>query len=152
MYFFIEKQLQGRWLSCDTWKEDQFYSGCFYCIDEHQFCKKINKETIDLLTGITGKINPIKPLAGIPRDVSLPLQLIVDYEKKRGGGYSKNHTWYNLFELNDFFNNKNHSQKTKNYIQKHCQYFIKIVLPMLKKIYNEKSTEGVRIVIWFDKN
>jgi len=148
--FFVEKEIRGRWFSCDNWTEDQYYLGCFTVLDKHCFLKEKTKEIADLFTGCNKKIEPIKPLSGLPKDISTPLRLIFEYEQKRGGEFSCKHTSYRLCELIKFFENTKHSKSMQNYIKKHADKFLKTTYKELKKIKAQKEVSDVRIIMWFD--
>lgn len=150
MYFFVEKKKNKKWISCDVWKEDEYYIGCFFVPEEHLACGKPKKELIELLTGYKSKKQPIKQPVGLPRDMSLPVKLIETYEVRRGSMFARNHTFYYLHELIDFFEKKKHSPSFKAYINKHFCFFKRKTLPLLKKIKKEKGVEDVRVIVWVD--
>jgi len=150
LYFFVEKLVKDRWYSCDTWEEDPYYLGCFQVPEKFSFYKEQNPIFIDLLTGINSDIGPLKPLAGLPGWPSTPIKLIIEYEKMRGGGFSRYHTYYSVSELTHLFETKKYSRPLSDIIKKASGNFCKDVLPKLKKIKMQKEVSDVRVIVWFD--
>lgn len=150
MYFFVEKCVNEKWISCDLWEQDFYYKNCFFVPDKYCFIKHKTTELASILTGYQNLIEPIKYSYDIPKDVCFPVKLLIDYEKNYGGGFTKYHNSYNINELVEFFENKKHTQKTKKFIDSYLKEFTKITLKKLKQIKNKKEVSDVRIIVWLE--
>lgn len=104
IHFYVERRVDGRWVSADTWTPNKFYTPGeddgerpFEIAHENYFYKDRNYALFAVLAGVRNRTNvtPIAEPRGLPDDVSDEVR--AESEAYTGDGHS--HSWLTVAEL-----------------------------------------------------